>query len=61
MKTDFQFLCKQLADDLSIWVECQIPPTELPTEQLYSFRLLNRVYKALAEAKANEVKKNDRL
>ena len=49
--TDFRALCKQLADDLSIWIECQIPPTDLPREQMDSYRLITRTYKALAETR----------
>lgn len=47
--TDFKRLCKQLADDLSLWVECEVPPTTLQKEQLESYRLLRDAYKALVE------------
>lgn len=50
---DFKKLCKLLADDLSLWVECDRPPSELPNEQAATFRLLKDAYKALSEEVKN--------
>ena len=55
MTANFRSLCKQLADDLSLWVECQVPPTDLPHEQANSFRLLCQTYKALSENKPLDI------
>jgi len=49
--TDFRSLLKELADDLSLWVECETPPILLPNEQASTLRLLCRAYKYLSETK----------
>lgn len=46
--TDLKQLCKDLADDLSMWMEYEGSPQDLPFEQNCTHLLLKRAYAELA-------------
>lgn len=47
--TDFKKLCKDLVDDLSLWMEYGGSPCDVPFEEACTYRLIKRAYAALAE------------
>lgn len=48
---DFRSLCKELVDDLDLWMEYDGQPSRLPTEYRNSLELIYKVRRILKETK----------
>lgn len=47
---DYKQLCAELVQDLAVYVECDLRPSDLPFEAAESYALIERARAALAEA-----------